>query len=151
MADDAFMKPEVPESLRDLMKMNIEQAKRAFDSFAAASESAWKTLETSTKTSGTGLHSLNEKISEITRSNAEANFAHALKLAESKNLGQAMEMQADYARKQMDAFVKQLEEIRDIAAKVIQESTPANMPGMPGASPAAGPKKGPSTGGDSTS
>ena len=26
MANDAFMKPEIPESLRDLMKMSIEQA-----------------------------------------------------------------------------------------------------------------------------
>jgi hypothetical protein len=43
-----------------------------------------------------------------------------------------MEMQAEHARKQMDNFVKQIEEIRDLAAKVIQESTPAEMPGIPG-------------------
>jgi hypothetical protein len=45
MANDAFMKPEIPESLRDLMKTSIEQAKRAFDTFAATSEktgSRWK-------------------------------------------------------------------------------------------------------------
>jgi hypothetical protein len=78
------------------------------------------------------LRALNEKIAEITRENAEANFAHALKLAESRDIGQAMEMQAEHARKQMDNFVKQIEEIRDLAAKVIQESTPADMPGMLG-------------------
>ena len=42
-----------------------------------------------------------------------------------------MELQTEHARKQMDAFVRQLEEIRDLAAQVIQDSTP---PGMPGAS-----------------
>jgi hypothetical protein len=31
MADDPFMKPEVPEAIRDLMKLSIEQAKRAFE------------------------------------------------------------------------------------------------------------------------
>ena len=46
---------------------------------------------------------------------AEANFALALKLAESKDVVQAMELQSDHARKQMDAFAKQLEEIRDLA------------------------------------
>jgi phasin len=132
MASDAFMKPEVPESVRDMMRMSIEQAKKAFETFAATSEKTWKTLETSSKTAGAGLRVLNEKIAEITRENAEANFAHALKLAESKDIGQAMEMQAEHARKQMDNFVKQIEEIRDLAAKVIQESTPATMPGMPG-------------------
>jgi phasin len=132
MASDAFMKPEVPESVRDMMKMSIEQAKKAFETFAATSEKTWKTLETSSKTAGAGLRALNEKIAEITRENTEANFAHALKLAESKDISQAMEMQAEHARKQMDNFVKQIEEIRDLAAKVIQESTPADMPGMPG-------------------
>jgi phasin len=130
MASDAFMKPEIPESIRDMMKMSIEQAKKAFDTFAATSQKTWETLESSSKTAGVGLRSLNEKIAEITRENAEANFAHALKLAESKDIGQAMEMQADHARKQMENFVKQIEEIRDLATKVIQESTPTDMPGM---------------------
>lgn len=38
------------------------------------------------------------------RSNPEANFALALKLAESKDVVQAMELQSEHARKQMDAF-----------------------------------------------
>jgi hypothetical protein len=35
-----------------------------------------------------------------------------------------MELQTDHARKQMHAFAKQLEEIRDLAAQVIQDATP---------------------------
>jgi hypothetical protein len=46
MADDPFMKPEVPEAIRDLMKMSIEQAKRAFETFAATSEKAWLAIGT---------------------------------------------------------------------------------------------------------
>ena len=46
MANDAFVKPEIPESMRDLMKISIEQAKRAFDTFASTSEKTWKSLET---------------------------------------------------------------------------------------------------------
>lgn len=134
LADDAFMRPEVPEALRALMKMSVEQAKRAFETLAATSEKTWETLETSSQTARGGLVSLNERIAEITRSNADANFAHALKLAESKDIGQAMELQAEHARKQMDAFVRQLEEIRDLAAQIIQDSTP---PGLPGAGPSA--------------
>jgi phasin len=129
MANDAFMKTEVPDSFRDLMRVSIEQAKRAFDTFAATSEKTWKTFETSSRTASSGLRSLNEKIAEITRSNAEANFALAMKLAESKDVGQAMELQTEHARKQMETFVHQLEEIRDLAAQVIQDSTPSGMPG----------------------
>ena len=132
MANDAFMKTEVPDSFRDLMKVSIEQAKRAFDTFAATSEKTWKTFETSSRTVSSGLRSLNEKIAEITRSNAEANFALAMKLAESKDVGQAMELQTKHARRQMESFVHQLEEIRDLAAQVIQDSTPSGMPGNGG-------------------
>ena len=130
MANDAFMKPEVPDSFRDLMKVSIEQTKRAFDTFAATSERTWKTLETSSQTASSGLRSLNEKIAQITRNNAEANFALAMKLAESKDVSQAMELQTEHARKQMESFVHQLEEIRDLATQVIQESTPSGMPGV---------------------
>ena len=125
MANDAFMKPEIPESLRDLMKMSIEQAKRAFDTFASTSEKTWKSLETSSQSARTGLTALNSKIADITRSNAEANFALAMKLAESKDINQAMELQSQHARKQMEAFVHQLEEMRDLTAQIIQEASPA--------------------------
>src|SRR3990170_6866145 len=121
MANDTFPKPEIPESLRDLMKMSIEQAKQAFDTFVATSEKTWKSFATNSQSARTGLQSLNEKIAEITRDNAEANFALALKLAESKDIGQAMELQTQHARKQMEAFVHQLEEMRDLAAQIIQE------------------------------
>jgi phasin len=129
MANDAFMKPEVPEQLRDVMKMSIEQAKRAFDTFATTSEQTWKSFESSSLTARSSLRSLNAKIAEITRSNAEANFALALKLAESKDIGQAMELQADYLCKETDTFFKQLEEIRDLAMQVMKEQA-SGMPGI---------------------
>jgi len=134
MANDAFMKPEVPEQLRDAVKTSIEQAKRAFDTFATTSEQSWKSFESSAHTTP-GMRSLAAKIAEITRSNAEANFALALKLADSKDLGQAMELQADYLRKQMDTFFHQLEEIRDIATQVVQEQTKAGMSSLTGEAP----------------
>ena len=62
------------------------------------------------------------RIAQITRSNTEANFGLALRLAESKDLGQALEIQADHTRKQVELFARQLEEIRDLATKIIQES-----------------------------
>ena len=151
MANDTFPKPEIPESLRDLMKMSIEQAKQAFDTFVATSEKTWKSFATNSQSARTGLQSLNEKIAEITRDTAEANFALALKLAESKDIGQAMELQTQHARKQMEAFVHQLEEMRDLAAQIIQEASPAKAAsaassaatGDSGSSGASAPYRGP--------
>ncbi len=125
MANDAFMKPEFPEPLRELMKMSIEQARRAFDTFAASSEKAWKSLENSSQSARASLQQLNAKIAEITRANAEANFNLAVKLAECKDVGEAMELQSEHVRNQMDKFVHQLEEMRDLATKLIIDTSPA--------------------------
>ena len=123
MPTDAFGKSDLPESLRDLMKSSIEQAKQAFDTFVTSSEKAWETIEVSSKAAAGGMKSLNEKIAEITRSNADANFNLALKLAEAKDMSEALELQNAHARKQMETFSKQLEEIRDLSAKLIKEAT----------------------------
>ena len=139
MANDAFMKPEIPESLRDLMKMSIEQAKRSFDTFATTSEKTWRALETTSQSARSGLMTLNTKIADITRSDAEANFALALMLAESKDIKQAMELQSQHARKQMEAFVHQLEEMRDLAAQIIQEANPVKAEATPAATPKPSP------------
>ena len=124
MANDAFTNPEIPESLRDLMKMSIEQAKQAFDTFVSTSEKTWKSLETTSQSARAGLQALNTKIADITRSNAEANFALAMKLAESKDINQAMELQSQHVREQMEAFGINWKRCRDLAAKIIQEANP---------------------------
>jgi phasin len=121
MAQDAF-NPEIPQPLRDLMKMSIEQARRAFETFASTTERTWKSLENSSESARASLHAFNAKIADITRRNADAQFALAMKLAESKDVNQAMSLQGEHMRKQMENFVQQLEEMRDLTTQIIQEA-----------------------------
>jgi hypothetical protein len=107
------------------MKMSIEQARRAFETFLSTSEKTWRSMETSSPAGRSGLYALNAKIAEITRMNAEANFALAMKLAESKDVSQAMELQSQHVKRQMETFVQQLEEMHDLAAQIIQDANPA--------------------------
>jgi hypothetical protein len=79
-----------------------------------------------------GLRSVNEKIAEITRSNAEANFALAMKLDESKDVGQAMELQTEHAGKQMENSCMRSKRSATSPAQVIQDSTPSGMSGNGG-------------------
>jgi hypothetical protein len=124
MAADALMKTEVPPALRELMKMSIEQAKRAFETFVATSEKSWKSLESGSQSGYASLYALNAKIAEITRANAEANFALAMRLAEAKDVTQVIELHNDHITTQTETFVRQLEEMRDLATQVIQEANP---------------------------
>ena len=118
------------------MKLSIEQAKRAFEAFIATSEKTWKSLEHTSPSGRASLYALDAKIVEITRRNAEANFALAMRLAESKDIHQAMELQSWHVREQMETFVHQLEEMRDLTAQIIQEANPART-GVSSAKPSS--------------
>lgn len=72
-----------------------------------------------------GLLALNAKIAEIIRVHAEASFALAMQLAEAKDAQQAMALQGEHMQKQMESFARQLEEMRDLAAQIIQEASSA--------------------------
>ena len=48
-----------------------------------------------------------------------------MKLAESKDIKQALELQSQHAKQQMEAFAQQLEAMRDLAAKLGQQLHPA--------------------------
>lgn len=129
---------EMPEPMRNMMKATIDQSRKAFETFISASQQAMSGFDTSANPSMDGLKQLNEKIAEFTRANADANFRFAMKLADAKQVNEVIEMQSNYVRELMDSYGKQLEEIRSLTTKVVQDSTKSatnaaqNMPGMGG-------------------
>lgn len=122
---------EMPESVRNIMKSSIEQAKKAFDTFIAASEKAMTSFEGAPAVSGTGLKTVNEKIAEFTKANANANFRYAMKLADAKQISEVVEMQNAHVRDMMDSFTKQMEEMRELMTGFMKDSA-KNMPNIPG-------------------
>jgi phasin len=116
---------EIPEPVRNMMKATIDQTRKAFETFINASQHAMSSIDTSSNPSMEGLKQLNEKIAEFTRQNADANFRFAMKLADAKKLNEVVDMQSTYVRELMDAYGKQLEEVRGLTTKIVQESTQA--------------------------
>jgi len=116
---------EIPEPMRNMMKATIDQTRKAFETFISASQQAMSGFDTSGNPSTDGLKQLNEKIADFTRQNADANFRFAMKLADAKKINDVVDMQSSYVRELMDTYGKQLEEIRALTTKVVQDSTQA--------------------------
>ncbi|MBT3069919.1 phasin family protein [Rhodomicrobium sp. Az07] len=116
---------ELPDSVRNILKTSIEQAQRAFDSFASSSEKLIQGVDTSSVPAGDSLKQLNEKMAAFTRQNADANFNLALKLTEAKHLSEIVELQNAHLRDQMEAFSRQLEELRELTVKTVKEGSRA--------------------------
>jgi phasin len=122
---------EMPESVRAVMKSSIEQAKKAFDSFIGASQKAMQGVEASSSAPVQGVKELNEKIAEYTRLNADANFQYAMKLADTRQLSDVVELQNAHVRETMDRFTKQLEDLRELMTEAMKQSAQnvtSNMP-----------------------
>jgi hypothetical protein len=81
------------------------------------------------------LKQFNDKIAEFTRKNADANFVFAMKLADAKQVTDVVDMQNEFVRQLMDSYAKQLEELRALTTRIVQDSAKAassNMPHMGG-------------------
>ncbi len=125
---------EMPEPMRQVMKSSIEQARKAFETFIAASQQAMANIDTSSAPASHSMKMLNQKIAEFTKANAEANFDLALKLADAKEMGDVIELQNQHVRQQMDTFAQQLEELRRLTTEVVTEATSKVGTSMPGSS-----------------
>ena len=116
---------ELPDSIRNIMKSSIEQARKAFDTFVASSEKMIHSVDTSSMPAADGLKQLNEKITAFTRQNAESNFNLAMQLTDARHLSEIVELQNAHLRNQMETFSRQLEELRELTMKTVKEGTKA--------------------------
>jgi hypothetical protein len=123
---------EMPESVRSIMKASIDQARKAFETFISASQQAMSSFEAPANPATDGLKQLNEKIAEYTRMNADSNFRFALKLADAKQINEVIEMQTHYVREIMEAYAKQMEDIRSLTVRLVQDGAKNVSSHMPG-------------------
>jgi phasin len=126
---------EMPDQVRNIMKASIDQARKAFETFISASQQVMSNFEGPGNPATDGMKQLNEKIAEFTRMNADANFRFAMKLTDAKQLQDLIELQNGHVRDLMDSYAKQLEELRTLTTKIVQDSAKvvsSNMPGSGG-------------------
>ena len=126
---------EMPDSVRNIMKASIDQARKAFESFIGASQKAMSSLEGSSPVTSDAMKQLNDKIAEFTKLNADANFRLAMKLADAKQVSDVLEIQNQHARELMETYSAQLEQLRELTTRLVKETAQnaaAAMPQMPG-------------------
>ena len=114
---------EVPQAMRDLAERNIAQMRETYERSKDALEGVVQSWERSFDATNQGAVALNRKIIDIAQRNINSGFDLAKGLAGAKNLAEAMELQADYWRKQLDTVAAQAEEVRTLSAQVAAEAT----------------------------
>ena len=100
---------------REYAKQNIEQVKDTQEKFLDAMTQAQKTFfQSSGMVNQEEAEELNNKTLDIIKANIESGFDLATKLVDATDVSEAVELQSEYVRKQLEAYTEQAQELSDM-------------------------------------
>ncbi len=117
---------EIPGSVRELASKSVEQAREAYNRFLEAARQAQDVVAKSTDVIASGAREINEKTVKYTEANLQANFDLAHRLVHAKDLKEALDIQSQFARQQMETFAHQAQELTRLLAQSAQKATPSS-------------------------
>jgi phasin len=115
---------EIPASVRDLASKSVDQAREAYNRFLEATRQAHDVVAKSTDVMASGAREINEKAVKYTEANLHANFELAQRLVHAKDLKEALDIQSQFARQQMETFAHQAQELSRLLAQSAQKANP---------------------------
>ena len=98
---------EIPTEMRNLAEQSVEQAKKAFDDFITAAQKAVTAVEGQTAGAKASTKNIGEKAMAFAEKNVATSFEFAQKVVRAKGIQELTQLQTDFVKTQMPAFVEQ--------------------------------------------
>ena len=117
---------EIPASVRDLASKSVDQAREAYNRFIEAARQAHDVVLKSSDVIAAGAREINEKAVKYTEANLQANFELAQRLVHAKDIKEALDIQNQFARQQMETFAHQAQELTRLVAQSAQKAAPTS-------------------------
>lgn len=118
---------EVPASVREVAGKSVEQMKEAYNRFVDAAKQTQDMVGKSTEVFATGAKEIHEKALTYAEANARAGFELATRLVNARDVKEALEIQTQYARSQMEAYTQQAQELSRVLAVAAQKAQPTKL------------------------
>ena len=118
---------EIPASVRDLASKSVDQAREAYNRFIEAARQAHDVVMKSSDVITSGAREINEKAVKYTEVNLQANFELAQRLVHAKDIKEALDIQNQFARQQMETFAHQAQELTRLVAQSAQKAAPTTQ------------------------
>lgn len=115
---------EIPESVRDFAEKSVDQAKDAYEQLIEATKKAQDAITKSSDAMTSGAKELNDKALSFAKDNINASFSLAGDLVKAKDLQEALEIQSQFARKQMESYAKQAKELSKLMTNAAKKAQP---------------------------
>lgn len=123
MADDKTKNYEIPTEMRDFAEKSVEQARKAIDGFLGAAQKTAETFEGSANSVQANAKDVTRKTFTYAEQNIAAAFDLAQKLVRSKDINEAVQLQAEFVRSQLESMQAQVKEFGSIAQSAMKQAT----------------------------
>jgi phasin len=114
---------EIPAEMRAIAEKSVEQARQAFDTFVSAAQQAVTSADKQVAGARDGAKEVGALAMRLAERNIAASFEFAERLIRAKDVQEAMELHADYVKRQIASFSEQAKELSKEAAKLAGSST----------------------------
>ena len=121
------MEFEIPSTVRDLASKSVDQAREAYNRFLEAARQAHDVVMKSSDVITSGAREINQKAVKYTEANLQANFELAQRLVHAKDIKEALDIQNQFARQQMETFAQQAQELTSLVAQSAQNAAPTTQ------------------------
>ena len=116
MATNQVPNYEVPAEMRDFAEKSVDQARKAFDGFMDAAYRAAGSLERGQDVATAGALEMGRKAMGYAEQNVASALDFAGRLVNAKSPDEIMALQAEFLRRQIEAFGEQAKDLGDTAA-----------------------------------
>ena len=108
---------EIPEAMRAFTEKSVDQAKKAFDDFLAATHTALTKAETSSTSAQAKGFEMQKTVMDLAQENIAAAFDHAQRLTKAKDIQEVIELQNSFLKARMSAMGEQARVVSESAQK----------------------------------
>ncbi len=121
--------PVVPDSSvspRNLARTSLDETHEALGCFVEAARQAHGLLSQPADVMASSARELYQKAAQHADEHLQLSFGLAQRLAEAKDLTEALTVQREFARQTMETYVRQSQELSRFAAQFTQNATPGH-------------------------
>ena len=112
---------EIPNSLREFAERSLDQTRDAYGKFRDAMQDTASVIEQSTTKAADTTTDMNLKAIDFAKSQLDASFDLTRKLLKTRDLSEAVELQVEFARKQVESYNAQAKDMTEFASKAAQD------------------------------
>ena len=122
MSDEVRDRFEIPKEMRSMAEASFEQARKTFEKFVAAAQTAAGSIEERNATVAASVKDVGSKAMAYAEQNVQGSLDHAQSLLKAKDLPEVMRLHSEYVQAQMRALAEQASEMGQVVGKAAMEA-----------------------------